>query len=413
MALPTAIADIGGRADELRDLLMAWANINSGSHNPVGLARMLEALETGFSKLPGQLGVIAFDSRAPWQVDLGAPETDRAPRALRVRCRPEASIRVLLSGHYDTVFGPDHPFQRCQLTDPQTLCGPGVIDMKGGLVVMLAALQAFETLPEASRLGWEVLITPDEEIGSYTSRPLLEEAAGRYAFGLVFEPAFGNDIVRSRKGTGEFTVTAIGRAAHAGRDAPEGRNAIVALAKFIEEADALNRQLDEVLLNVGHITGGGPINIVPDYARALLDVRIKNRPASRRVVHLLEYLASTLTGDGIRVEISGEFDRMPMESSPASEALFSAFQDCGRSLGLSIEWRHSGGGSDGNILAAAGLPVLDGLGPRGGGLHTESEHVILPSLVERAQLTALFLHRMASGHVKAPIISRESSLSPF
>ena len=411
MALPPPIADLANRADELRDLLTAWANINSGSYNPEGLERMLEALKVGFGRLPGQLRVVTFDAGPSGPDGTGVR---LAPRhALRMRCRQEASTRVLLCGHYDTVFGPDHPFQTCQLTDAQTLCGPGVIDMKGGLVVMLAALQAFEALPEAKQLGWEVLISPDEEIGSNASRPLLEEAAERYAFGLVFEPAFGNDIIRSRKGTGEFTVTAIGRAAHAGRDPGNGRNAIVALAKFIEEANALNRQLEGVLINVGHVSGGGPINIVPDYARAGIDVRITTRPDSRRVVQLLEYLASTLTSEGIRVEVAGEFDRMPMESTPASEALFSTLQTCAGELGLNVDWRHSGGGSDGNILAAAGLPVLDGLGPRGNGLHTEGEHVILPSLVERAQLIALFLQRAAMGRMKAPVISRASSRSPF
>lgn len=393
--LPAAIARLSDRADEMRELLTQWAEINSGSGHTAGLDRMREALKAACALLPGHLEEVP--------VGTASPETAPANRALRVTCRPEAPVRVLLCGHYDTVYGPDHPFQHCERVDAKTLRGPGVLDMKGGLVLMLAALQAFETLPHASRLGWELIVTPDEETGSVASGPLLEQAAQRNTFGLVFEPAFGADIVRSRKGVGSFTVVAHGRAAHAGRDFALGRNAIVALADFLLAADALNREFDEVIVNVARITGGGPLNIVPDRAQAELNIRVRRRPDARRVVHILENLAARLSDDGIRVEFTGEFNRLPMESTPASEALFAAYQACARDLGTTIEWRHTGGGSDGNLLAAAGLPVLDGLGPRGGGMHSDSEYVILDSMVERAQFAALFLDRIATGRISIPI----------
>ncbi len=389
--LPQPIVRLADRADEVRDLLVQWAGINSGSGNGSGLDRMFAALKAAFECLPGSPEEIPVTTSA---AGLNPP-----PRIFRLTCRPEAPIRVLLSGHYDTVYGADHPFQTCDSPAPGLLRGPGVLDMKGGLVVLLAALRTFEELPHASRLGWEVIITPDEETGSTGSRSLLEAAAQRSTCGLVFEPAYGADIVRSRKGVGAFTVTVNGRPAHAGRDFAQGRNAIVALADFLLSADALNRELDDVIVNVGRITGGGPINIVPDQARADLNIRVRRRPDARRVVQILENLAARLTDDGIRVEFAGEFNRLPMESTPASEALFAAYQACARDLGLALEWRHSGGGSDGNLLSSAGMPVLDGLGPRGDGMHSPAEHIVLESLVERAQLAALFLDRIASGHI--------------
>ncbi len=217
---------------------------------------MAAALRTEFSRLSG----------APVET-LKLNGTDAV--ALRLRVRPEAPVRILLGGHYDTVYGADHPFQRCTLLDAQTLRGPGVADMKGGLVVMLAALQAFEAAPESHRIGWEVLLGPDEEIGSSARAPRRGVAAARNHVGLVFEPARANgDLVSSRKGTGTFVVTCRGRAAHAGRDPAAGRNAILALAEFLPQADTLNRELPGVMLNVGNIRGGGAVNIVPDWAEA-------------------------------------------------------------------------------------------------------------------------------------------------
>src|SRR5688572_5369915 len=170
----------------LRDLLISWAEINSGSSNLVGLERLRFALADEFGSLPGAaVEHVALEGTAA--------------EALRLRMRPEASMQILLSGHYDTVYGADHPFQRCTLLDECTLRGPGVSDMKGGLVVVLAALREFEKSASAGRLGYEIFLTPDEETGSVASRPWLDAAgaSGRFAFALVFEPARANgDLVK-------------------------------------------------------------------------------------------------------------------------------------------------------------------------------------------------------------------------
>jgi glutamate carboxypeptidase len=368
----------------LRDLLVTWANINSGSENVAGLDRMRTALQERFAQFPGAITEAVALSGTP-------------ARALRVRVRSQAKLQCLLNGHYDTVYGADHPFQQCTLLDANTLRGPGVADMKGGLVVMLAALEAFEQSPHAHRLGWEILLGPDEEIGSAGTAPLLAEAASRHAFALVFEPARANgDLVKSRKGTGIFTLTCHGRAAHAGRDPGAGRNAILALAEILSQVDALNRELPGVMLNIGRIHGGGAVNIVPDLAQAEVNIRITRVADETRVVERLTELAAQISArEGYRLEIAGRFNRPPKEATAAEEKLFSEWQTCGRELGLRLDWQDVAGGSDGNLLSAAGLPNLDGLGPVGDRLHSPEEFIHLPSLVERAQVAALFLQRIA------------------
>lgn len=379
-------------ASALRDLLIRWSVINSGSSHPEGLARMRAALRAEFSRLPG---VTVEDVPLPGTVAC----------ALRVRQRPAAPHQLLLSGHYDTVYGADHAFQTCDEPAPDTLRGPGVADMKGGLVVLLAALREFEATPHASRLGYEVLLTPDEETGSVATRALLEAAAPRFHAALIFEPARENgDLVHSRKGTGIFTATCHGRAAHAGRDPREGRNAIAALAEFLVAAHRLPDDFPGIMLNIGSVTGGGAVNIVPDLARAEINVRITRAADAPLVAERLRALAAPINArDGYRLEIAGGFNRLPMESGPVSESLFAAYQQCARDLALAVPgWTHVGGGSDGNLLSAAGLPCLDGLGPIGAHLHSSAECIVLSSLGDRTRLAARLLTGIASGAIALP-----------
>ena len=374
----------------LRDLLISWANLNSGSENLAGLERMRAALRAAFGTIDG---ATVED----------VPLAGTAACALRVRQRPAAPLQILLSGHYDTVYGAADPFQVCTLLNPTTLRGPGVSDMKGGIVVMLGALREFERSPSSAHLGYEILRTPDEETGSVASRPLLEAtaAAKRHAFALVFEPARANgDLVKSRKGTGIFTLTVHGRAAHAGRDPAAGRNAILALCALLPQVDALGRELPGVMVNVGAIRGGGTVNIVPDFACAEVNVRVTGvGDAAAFFVRLDALLAGVSARDGYRAARSGQFNRGPKVETPFEENLFAAWQQCGRELGVSFSWQHVGGGSDGNLLSAAGLPNLDGLGPVGDHLHSPEEFVHLPSLVERAQIAARFLTKLSAGEI--------------
>jgi glutamate carboxypeptidase len=388
MHFPATITDISSRSDELRSLLIRFADQNSGSENPSGLRAMAEMLRGEFAKIAAHEGSVEL-----------VPLPNHPAPAVRVTFHPRAPRQILFSGHFDTVYGASHAFQKCDLLDSVTLRGPGVIDMKGGLVVLLAALEAFLETASAANIGGEILLSPDEEIGSAATRAILEAAArsDKFSFALVFEPARENgDLVRARMGTGIFTATCRGRAAHAGRAPEQGRNAIVALAEYLPQVHALNREFPGVLLNIGRIFGGEAVNIVPDLATAEINIRIARVPDADRVLARLRALAEPINQrEGFSLEIEGAFNRLPKEITPIDEALFRAWQNTAADLGVQVGWQDVGGGSDGNLLAAAGLATLDGLGPVGGHMHSPNEYVSLPSLVERAQVAALFLHRLA------------------
>ena len=389
--LPAPIILLPARAAELRATLIAWSEQNSGSDNFPGLAAMLTVLGRAFATLPGTVDEV--------------PLADTPARALRVRVRPEAPLQLLISGHFDTVYSADHPFQRCTQLDANTLNGPGVADMKGGLIVMLATLQTFELTPAATRIGYEIILSADEEIGTHGTGPVLAAAAPHHHFGLVFEPARPDgSLVRTRMGTGSVLATCHGRAAHAAK-AEDGRNAIAALAEFLVAAHRLPAELPGVLLNIGNIRGGGPAtNIVPDFAESELDVRISRAGDDARLLSRLHELAAPINArEGFRLDLAPAFNRPPKGTGPAEAAAFAALQTAARDLGLTpFTWVDTGGGSDGNLLYAAGLPNLDGLGPLGDYLHSDRERVDLPSLVTRAQLSALFLHRLATGEIVLP-----------
>jgi glutamate carboxypeptidase len=221
---------------------------------------------------------------------------------------------------------------------------------------------------------------------------------------MVFEPARENgDLVQARKGTGAVVATCHGRAAHAAKGAEEGRNAILALADFLLQAARVPDEYPEVTLNVGRIRGGTATNIVPDLAVAEIDVRCARRAEGERALARLQELAAAVGArEGFRFELTGGFHRPPLEATQANRALFAAYQECGSRLGLSFGAQAVGGGSDGNLFAEAGLPVLDGLGPVGGALHSEREWIRVSSLAERARLAALFLAGVAAGEIVLP-----------
>jgi glutamate carboxypeptidase len=389
---------IRAQAPAQREELLRLSNINSGSYHADGVNRVAARLEQLFAPL--QAGVERL-TLPPHRVtsDRGDVVEHPVGRALRLRKRPDAPLKVFLAGHMDTVFGASHPFQSARVVDDDTLNGPGVADLKGGLLVMLLALSALERSPHKDRIGWEVLFNPDEEIGSEGSAPLFRDAAARHAFGLVFEPSFPDgNLASARKGSGNFDVIVRGRAAHAGRDPHLGRNAIRAAADVVAALDALNGQRQDLTLNVGYVHGGGPTNIVPDLCVVKFNVRT-SVAADEPWLHaqLDRILADAQKKEGIKLELRGLFTRGPKVLTPAIGRLAGMIGDCGRQLGLDLEFRPTGGCCDGNNLAAAGLPNIDNLGVVGGEIHSDREFMRLSSLPERAQLSALLLLRLASG----------------
>lgn len=394
--VPPSIAALPARTAELGALLERWANINSGSGHAAGLARMADTLRADFSR--------AFPSATIDDIGTDAPGFNPpGSRTLRVRLRPAAPTQVFLCGHYDTVYEAADAFQVCRWLDATTLNGPGVADMKGGLVTILAALQAFEATPHAASVGWEVLLTPDEETGSHGTAHLFRAAARDHRFGFVFEPGrpTGN-IIHSRKGTGGLVATCHGRAAHAAKVPNDGRSAILALAEFLLEAAKIPTEMPGVMVNVGNIRGGAAAtNVVPHFAESEIDIRITQTADGPPLLARFQALADRINAlDGLKLTLKGGFNRPPKECLPAEAAVFPEWQRAARDVGVpEFTWVHGGGGSDGNFLTAGGLPNLDGIGPIGDNLRSDREFCRVETIAPRAQIVALFLHRVAVGEI--------------
>lgn len=372
-----------------------WVNINSGSHNREGLRLMADALQEHLAELPGQLERITL----PAQTELDGSRIQPG-EALRLRFNPDAPVRVLFSGHMDTVYDAGHAFQRLKQLDHNRVTGPGVTDMKGGLFIMISAVERFLKEHPQAPLGGEILITADEEIGSPGSRDLLLEAAQCNHLGLVFESALpGGELVCRRKGTGTYRLTAKGKPAHTGRDFAAGRNAVVGLAALVQECHRLNDAYPDAIVNIGRFTGGGPVNVVPDLAEAWLNLRVGKRETLPEILAALEDLVKTADRqwEGVTFKLEGEFARPPKEESTADATLHELWNQAEASLGLTVSGkRETGGSSDGNVLSEAGLPHLDGIGIRGGAIHSPEEYALLDSIPEQTAKAIAFLESLAA-----------------
>ncbi|WP_066681026.1 hydrolase [Caulobacter sp. CCH9-E1] len=394
------IAQAGG---QIIDRAVDWCAINSGSRHLAGLERQRQVLLDASASLPAASVEIPLTPSR--EVAADGRETELAhPPSLAVIVRPEAPIQVVLTGHYDTVYPETSAFQSVRTRPDGALHGPGIADMKGGISVMLAALEAFERHPDSARLGYRVLLSPDEEIGSIASAPVLADFARRGHVGLTYEPALADGALASaRKGSGNFHIVVHGRAAHAGRDFAAGRNAVIGAARIAERLHALNGQRDGVTVNVARIDGGAPLNMVPEVAVVRFNVRFPQEEAAVWFEAEVARIVATV-GDDLHAHLHGRITRGAKPFNAAQQRLFGAVKDVGALLGQEIVWKPSGGVCEGNNLFASGLPNVDTLGVRGGDIHSEAEHAWPESFVERAQLSALILMKLASGAIDARAI---------
>ena len=378
------------------DQVTGWAAVNSGSRNLAGLAEVAGLLADAFSALPGEL--VLADAGA---VEAMAPDGRLNPiehgRNLHLKVRPEAPVQLLFTGHMDTVFGADHAFQKVFWREEGVLGGPGVADMKSGLAVMLAALRAVEA-SGAPQLGYDVVINSDEEVGSPGSAALIAQAARGKKAALTYEPSALPDgtLAGARPGSGNFSIRVTGRSAHAGRNPDEGRNALLAAADLALRLAAARQ--DGLSVNPAKIDGGGPNNVVPDHAVLRINMRPRTPELQRKAQALLdEAVAAIAAKHDVTVHVHGGFARAPKPIDPKAEKLFGLVKQAGADLGQAISWRDTGGVCDGNNIAACGVPVVDTMGARGGSIHSSEEYLIVESLVERAQLSALTILRLAHG----------------
>lgn len=378
--------------------LHKFCEINSGTTNLPGLTLMSEALQAVYQPIADTIQVKKLKPLSIINMS-GDTALQNCGDALLISKRPQIKRRILLSGHMDTVYSATSPFQKLTYINENHLNGPGVADMKGGLIVMLHALSAFEQTDSASKLGWDVLINSDEEIGSPASSMLFDELAPNYQAALVYEPAMtaSGTLAKNRKGSGKLTVVATGKAAHAGRAFDEGRNAICYLAEAVTAIHALNGKRHGVTINVGKFAGGEALNVVPDKAVAQLDIRISLSEDQFWVREELDKIIKSMERPDYSLTVHGGFGRPVKRVCTATERLFNRVQNLGKELGLTIDWKDSGGCCDGNNLAHHGLAVLDTLGVRGGNIHSHEEYILLDSLSERAALSALILTDLANG----------------
>ena len=377
--------------------VLGWSAINSGSDNLAGLAAIAEALAETFSALPGELRLVD-----PAPVDrvsaTGKIAFVQHGRNLHLRVRPDAPVQLLLTGHMDTVFAVDHPFQATGWIEDGVLGGPGVADMKGGLSVMLAALKAVEAGGATANLGYEVVVNSDEEVGSPGSAALIAAAARGKRAALTYEPAALPDgtLAGARPGSGNFSFTVRGRPAHAGRNPEDGRNAVVAAADL---ALRLERGKGARLsVNPARIDGGGPNNVVPDLAVLRVNLRPATAEDQARAQSLIDGSVAMVAAEHkVEIHVHGGFARPPKPMTDAAQRLFGLVKQAGADLGQRIAWQPSGGVCDGNNIAACGVPVVDTMGVRGGSIHSSEEYLIVDSLKERAALSALTILRLAGG----------------
>ena len=379
------------------DSTIALAEINSGSFNPDGVNRvgawLRDYCDQQFS---AQIDTLPVDDFVQINAQ-GEPCRRKLGDALRICCRPQAPLQLLLVAHLDTVFAIDSPFQQVRWLDSHTLNGPGVCDLKGGMLVMLCSLQALERSPWSKRLGWQILFNPDEEIGSPGSAPLLQQAAQQADLGLVFEPCLpSGDFAGQRKGSGNFTLIVKGRSAHAGREHHLGRNAIRACCDLIQQLDDLNGQRPGLTINPGFIQGGGSVNSVPDRCIGRFNIRLEqDQDRLWFEQQLQQRIQQANQKDGIEVSLHGRFGRLPKRLTPTEHKLYRWVQSCGSELSMQLDWQATGGCCDGNNLSAAGLPNIDTLGVQGGEIHSDREFLLTPSLLERSRLCTRLLLQLA------------------
>ncbi|WP_300395810.1 hydrolase [Henriciella sp.] len=393
---------IADAEERMQSRTLDWAKINTGSWNRAGLDQLAPKLADAFSALDAS---IKLDPSQPFEKvnAKGEAEDFETGPIIRVTSRPEAPVQIVMSGHYDTVF-PDGTFTEITDLGDGRMNGPGLADMKGGLSVMLGALEAFEAGPFKEKIGYQIVVSPDEEIGNFASSPALKQAAQSGAMiGMTYEPCMETGAMSGgRKGSAVFDVVLHGRSAHAGRAKEDGRSALEAAAHMVVDLEALNNRREGVSFNVGAIEGGGAVNIVPDLAVVRFGARAPDADAAQWATWEVERIfREAKARDGISGHLHGGFYRPPKPRNEAQQAIFSAVADTGKALGLDLEFVDTGGVCEGNNIFAAGVPNVDTLGVMGGRIHSNEEYVVMSSFVERACLSGLLLNRLADGRMDA------------
>ncbi len=382
------IAAAQARYPSYLDRLGALVSVDSGSRHLDGLHTAATAL-TGWATAAG-LTVERVAVRDPDGHPLGD--------AVVARRRGSGTRRILLAGHLDTVFAPGTAAARPFRVAGGTAFGPGVCDDKGGVLAGLAAAEVLTALRREAYGELVLLATPDEEIGSVGSRPLLAALAADADAALCLECARENgDLVAERKGVADVEVTLQGRAAHAGIEPERGANAALAAAHLTVAVQQLNGRWPSVTLNVGVLEAGDRPNVVADRARLLIDLRAGRTVEFTAALAELGALAARESVPGVRAAVAVHAPTAPWERDAGTAGLLDLAAAVGAGIGVPVRAAATGGCADANLLAAAGIPVLDGLGPVGGADHSPDEWLDLESVVPRVALLAGLIDAVARG----------------
>ncbi|MEK6703316.1 MAG: M20/M25/M40 family metallo-hydrolase [Planctomycetota bacterium] len=408
----TIVRSIAPRQGELVDQLAKLVAIPTGGGNKAGLDACRAVLCDRLRALGASVSMVPGDAKPDWLSggDVGGENGPTTIPATAV-CASESTAkapRVLLCGHLDTVHNPRGAFQRLDMSsDGARGVGPGCMDMKGGILVAIAALEALTAA--GVRFPWTFVLNSDEETGSFHSDRAIREQAAKHDVGLVFEPALPDGgLVVERPGSGQFVIHARGKAAHVGRDFKAGVNAIYAVA---ERSLACARLADPdrgKIVTIGVIKGGRATNIVPDEAAAWGNVRFGSPEVEAELARELDAMGDSAGLSTIparpSVEVLRTFSRPAKPLTPEVQALANLARQTAQDLGQTLPFGKTGGVCDGNNIQAAGgrsIPVIDTLGVKGGGAHTGEEWIELTSLMERAQLAAVLMSRIAQGQLSA------------
>ena len=370
--------------------------INSGSFNNQGISQVQDKLAKLFQPITNSYQTIDLPDTELTDAE-GVIQTQTLRPMQVFRFNPEAECQLLLTGHSDTVFPVECSFQHCRI-EGNHLHGPGTADMKGGLMVMLQSLSLLreildDTFTGECPLGFTIAISPDEETGSLGSADTLTHLARQADFGLTFEPALSNGMLAgARKGSGNFTLCAYGKSVHAGREFFAGHNACLAIASVCQRLAALSDEESGITVNIGKISGGGAVNVVPDFAQCRFNARFKHQhqqatleQSFREIIYQIEQQSFC------KLKLSGQFSRPVKVMSQQQNKMYQLLRHCGEKLNIPIQWQATGGCCEGNNLAAAGLLNIDTLGVRGSGIHSDQEFACINSFAERSALVTSFM----------------------
>jgi glutamate carboxypeptidase len=368
--------------NDMINLIEKLVNIDSGSDYKKGVDQIGKILQEIYKQL-------GFNVKIDKQKKYG--------NHLIIQHKEANNPDIIILAHMDTVFPKGTAKQRPFHIIGGRAYGPGVIDMKSSLVTLLYALNALIETGQTGYKNVQLLLTSDEEIGSISSKNLIEKYAQGKKYALVMEPARKDgSLVTARRGKGNYTLIVKGRAAHSGIEPEKGRSAIEELAHKIIQLHELSDPQQGITVNVGLIEGGSSANTVSDHAEAQIDIRISAMEQAESLEVKIEEICSTTDVKGTEISLEGKFNRPPMEKNKKTEELLQIIKEVGHKIGVEIEDTSTGGGSDASFTSALGVATIDGLGPVGGNAHSEKEYLELSTLIPRTLLLATIIERLTN-----------------